>query len=662
MASDVLGIAYLRSRRYWVRLVVVAGIYYVAAILGLRLALVGRSVTPLWPPTGVAVVALLALGRRHWPAIVAAAFAINAPISPNVGAALLIAVGNTLAPVASVRLLELTEMRPNLARVRDVTALVFLGALLAMMISATVGTFALLWSNAITAHRFAGTWSVWWTGDAMGVLIVAPLLWSLRPVSGYGTRRSRLETAAMSMGLAVSCVIALTTTVQLLFVVFPVVASIAWRYGQRGAARANFVVSVVATIVVAHKVGPFSGMSLVAQMVKLQTFNATVAFTALLLAAAVTQREQLAAQEHDVVETLQRSLLPDHIPDEPGLEFATRYIPASRELELGGDWYDVIALAPSRYAFVIGDVAGHGTLAAAIMGKLRTAIRAYAQQALPPGQLLAHVNSLMRDIQPRCTATVWYGEFDADRNAVTFANAGHVPPLLVSLMASSYLEGVHGPPIGAADAVSYAQSTIDLVPGSILMLYTDGLIERRSATIEEGLVALQNRISIPSDGIETLCDLALGPVDTDATEDDVAVLAIRIQSLAGLDLRLCRPAVPASIPEARRALNRWLNANRVAVEDSCDVLLATTEACTNVVSHAYRLGDGTFTMTAKLANDKIAVTVSDNGGWRQSSARKQDGGRGLRLMRGLMNSVQVNTAHGTEIRMERTLSRTTQDE
>jgi integral membrane sensor domain MASE1 len=495
MGRDVVGIEFLRTRPYWLRLAIVAAVYYGAGVLGLRLSLVGRSVTPLWPPTGVAVVALLALGRRHWPAIALAAFAINAPISPNLAAALLISVGNTVAPVVAVTLLTRIGLSTDLERVRDASALVFLGALASMTISATVGSLALLRSGAIPASHFVGTWSVWWTGDAMGVLIVAPLLWSLRPVPPYATRRSVTETIAIAMLLLAACLVALNGTVQLLFLVVPVVGVIAWRYGQRGVARANFCVSLAATVVATHGFGPFAGLSLVGRMVKLQSFNATVAFTSILLAAAVAERERLASQQRAAVETLQRSLLPDRIYDAPGLEFAARYIPASRELALGGDWYDVISLSEGSYGFVVGDVAGHGALAAAVMGKLRMAIRAYARESLPPVQILRRVNTLLRDIHERSMATLWIGLYDPAEHEVVFANAGHVPPLLVDAREGGrFLDDVHGPPIGAVDGATYGESRRLLLPGSTLLLYTDGLVERRGRSIDDGMADLCARV------------------------------------------------------------------------------------------------------------------------------------------------------------------------
>src|SRR5206468_11217883 len=152
------------------------GAYYVAAILGLRVALIERNVTPLWPPTGIAVVAFLIFGWRVWPGVALAAFAVNLPISTNGLAAAATATGNTLAPIVAAVLLVRVGFRREIDRLQDALAIVFLAALLSTLISASVGAGTLVLSGAIPAGRFPAAWAVWWTGDAMGVLVVAPFL------------------------------------------------------------------------------------------------------------------------------------------------------------------------------------------------------------------------------------------------------------------------------------------------------------------------------------------------------------------------------------------------------------------------------------------------------------------------------------------------------
>ena len=168
-------------------------VYYLAGVLSLRLALVRGQVTPIWPPTGIALAALLLFGRRLWPGIALGAFLVNLPIGPSPLAAAGIAAGNTVAPLVAATLLHKAGFRNELDRLRDAMAIVFLGALLGMAVSATWGTGVLLLSRAVSGRTFWPTWSVWWTGDAMGVLVVAPFLLSWRSPSRHPSRSWRLR-------------------------------------------------------------------------------------------------------------------------------------------------------------------------------------------------------------------------------------------------------------------------------------------------------------------------------------------------------------------------------------------------------------------------------------------------------------------------------------
>lgn len=180
----------------------VAAVYYGAARLGLLEQLVRGQVTPLWPPTGIAVAGLLVFGLRVWPGVALGAFLANVAIGPTPLTVLAIVVGNTLAPVGSYLLLRRAGFHNELDRLRDALALVFLGALGGMLISATVGSSGLVLSGALPAGDFWPTWSVWWTGDAMGVLVVAPFLLVLREARwprGVALRRWA-EAVALSLG------------------------------------------------------------------------------------------------------------------------------------------------------------------------------------------------------------------------------------------------------------------------------------------------------------------------------------------------------------------------------------------------------------------------------------------------------------------------------
>ena len=273
-------------------MLLVAVAYYVAARLGLRLALVKRNVTPLWPPTGIAVVAFLVFGRRVWPGVAVAALLVNLPISADPLAALATAAGNTLAPFLAATLLNRVGFHPELDRGRDAMAIVFLGALLSMLVSASTGTAALLVSGAIGPNQFWGAWSVWWTGDAMGVLVVAPFLLSLRlpPDPSIRAWPRRLEAAGLFASLSLVLILVTRSDMSLRFVLVPLLGWAAWRFQLRGAAPAALLVASVASWAATRAVGPFAGGSLLDRMVSLQAFNATVAFSSFFFAAIVSER------------------------------------------------------------------------------------------------------------------------------------------------------------------------------------------------------------------------------------------------------------------------------------------------------------------------------------------------------------------------------------
>ena len=268
-------------------------VYGLTGFLSLRLALVDQNVTPLWPPTGIAVVALLLFGTRLWPGVAVAAFVVNLPITPSPLAAFATSAGNTIAPIVAVYVLRLVGFRTELDRVRDVVSLLVV-APLTMSVSATIGATTLLVAGQISAADYWQTWAVWWAGDSMGVLVVAPLLLVVRNQAHglYGSpkRFELLELFGALCVLLVVSLLAVTAGVSVLFLVLPVVGWAAWRFQLWGAAPAALLVSSAATWAAVQDLGPFEGSTLLDKMITLQGFNATVAFTAFFLAALVAER------------------------------------------------------------------------------------------------------------------------------------------------------------------------------------------------------------------------------------------------------------------------------------------------------------------------------------------------------------------------------------
>jgi signal transduction histidine kinase len=278
---------------YALRLALVALAYYTTAQLGLRLALVHGQVTPVWPPTGIAVVAFLVLGYRMWPAIALGAIATNLPIGPSPLGAAIIAGGNTLAPLAAAALMKLVGLKLELERLRHAGAIV-LGALAGMAISATVGTLVLVFLGPVAPADFAATWAVWWTGDAMGVLLVAPFLLSFlpspaRPALGW---RQQLELGALLAAVALVAFAVFQTRLRLEYIVYPLIIVAALRFRLRGAAPAALIASGVAVWAAVNSSGAFADETLLQKMVTLQVFNVFVALASFVLVAYVETRER----------------------------------------------------------------------------------------------------------------------------------------------------------------------------------------------------------------------------------------------------------------------------------------------------------------------------------------------------------------------------------
>jgi signal transduction histidine kinase len=276
--------------RTFARLGGVSIAYGVAAHLSLGLALVHGQVTPVWPPTGIAVVALLVFGRRVWPAIFVAALAVNLPLGPSPLGAAVIATGNTLAPLFATELLKLVDFHRELDRLRDAVAIIGLAALVGMSVSATFGTSVLVLSGAVSSDSFWSTWAVWWTGDAMGVLLVAPFLLSLMPSLAAPplNLRSGAELVLLLVGIGLATYVLFEDRLRLEYLVFPLIMVAAWRFRLRGAAPAALIASGIAIWTTVHGSGPFVSETLLQKMVSLQVFNVCVALTSFVLASFVT--------------------------------------------------------------------------------------------------------------------------------------------------------------------------------------------------------------------------------------------------------------------------------------------------------------------------------------------------------------------------------------
>ncbi|MGX1548041.1 MASE1 domain-containing protein [Streptomyces adustus] len=275
-----------------VQVLAVAACYYAAARLGLLRQYVvdGAVFTPIWPPTGIAVAALLIFGLRCWPGISLGALLAVLSITPLRPTVVGNVVGNTAAPICSYLLLRQVGFRNDLSRLRDGAALVFLGALASTLISATVGVGVIVWRGGLPAGDFWAVWPAWWVGDTMGVLIVTPLLLALHGAP-WPPRMSRWK-EALGMVLVACALIPFAThsSLSVLFLVYPLLIWAALRFQLVGSMLCALFASVMATVAATDQVGPFAGLSHTELMFKLQAFNGGMALTALLLSSVITEQ------------------------------------------------------------------------------------------------------------------------------------------------------------------------------------------------------------------------------------------------------------------------------------------------------------------------------------------------------------------------------------
>ncbi len=355
-------------------------------------------------------------------------------------------------------------------------------------------------------------------------------------------------------------------------------------------------------------------------------------------------------------EVLERSFIPERLPDIPDVRLAARFIPGGAGVEVGGDWYDVLELDNGNMGLVIGDVAGRGVQAAAVMAQLRNALRAYVFESHPPAAVLERLNRLAWTLDESVMATLIYLVFDPAAGRVRLVNAGHLPPLLANPDGSTaYMEEGRSLPLGARSATAYTEAEYRLEPGSTLLLYTDGLIERRRVPIDDGLARLAECLSMGHENIEELCDRILTTL-APSGEDDVALLALEPFQLAPGRLHLTLPANPSALSSMRGALGRWLRQCDASRDESNDIVLACNEATANAIEHAYGPGDWSVEMDAALSGHEVSITVRDFGRWREP--RGDNRGRGLTLIEATMDSVDVvkDLQQGTEVRMVRKLA------
>jgi serine phosphatase RsbU (regulator of sigma subunit)/anti-sigma regulatory factor (Ser/Thr protein kinase) len=360
--------------------------------------------------------------------------------------------------------------------------------------------------------------------------------------------------------------------------------------------------------------------------------------------------------QRGVVDALQRSLVPERLPNVPGLGMAARYRPAVRHGGIGGDWYDAFAIPRGGVALVVGDVMGHGIGAAAMMAQIRTAVRAYALDGHSPPGVVDRLNRLALTLGSHTMTTLVYALLDLDNERLCVVSAGHVPPLLRRPDGATTTLDVEGDvPLGVSAVTRYHQHEFELPAGSTLVLVTDGAVEVRGEGLEQGLERLRAHVAEDGD-LERLCDVvARGEIRGQPADDDLAVLAACVEPLPE-ELRTRWPADADALGTMRPLLRRWLRRWGADPEEVYDITVAVQEASANAVEHAYGPGRATFEVHASYADGTVTFVIRDRGRWR--APRGTHRGRGLPMMRALMESVDVSQdEQGTVVVLRRTLGR-----
>jgi anti-anti-sigma factor len=367
--------------------------------------------------------------------------------------------------------------------------------------------------------------------------------------------------------------------------------------------------------------------------------------------AVAVERAALADVRGEIAETLQRSLLPRSLPELDRLAVAARYLPGVRGTRAGGDWYDVLPREDGVVALAVGDVVGEGPSSAAVMGQLRSALAGFLLEGHEPARALDLLDRYARSVDGAQVSTVTCLLLDPVTGSLLHASAGHPPPLVVEDDGAEYLTGGEGPALALPGRAAHTQARSGLRPGSTLLLYTDGLVERRNATLDDGMVRLAEVASAARGGsvdglVATLLERLVGR----ERSDDVAVVAARLVP-APLELSLVGDA--SRLWDVRARVRRWAALAALDTETTDDLLLAVGEAAANAVEHAYDGAPGPLhVLVALVGGARVEVTVSDEGQWRPPPAHPGFRGRGLDLMRRLSDSVDLDRREGgTVVRM-----------
>jgi anti-sigma regulatory factor (Ser/Thr protein kinase)/GAF domain-containing protein len=368
-------------------------------------------------------------------------------------------------------------------------------------------------------------------------------------------------------------------------------------------------------------------------------------------AARALERAWRFVQEHELAVRLQRSLLPERLPSGDGLELAGHYLAGADAVEVGGDWYDAVRRPDGIVHLCVGDVSGKGIGAATVMSRQRHTFEVYAHDLDSPAEI---IRRMLRHADGEEMITVAVVTLDPFAGELLYSCVGHPPPLLLDRDSGevSRLDGASAPPVGVAVPADIVEARLRLPGRGAVLMYTDGLIERRGRNIEDAIAFLGEVLAsepvLAPDAILARVAGAIG-----APDDDVALLLLTVD-LKRLSFDVELPADPSALRGMRLRLWAWLAKRGIESEQAHDVVLAVSEACNNAIEHAYR-DNGAGPVRVRIEPPEggiLRIAVEDQGTWRDAPP-SDDRGRGIGLMKGLMHSTDIQSGlHGTRVILE----------
>ena len=529
-------------RRPLLFLAVFAG-YVAGSEIAFRLADAAGLAAVLFAPAGITVAALLRSPWRSWPVVLAAAALaelvqdLRADLAFDASLGFVLA--NCLEPlVGALAVTAVLRRRVELDVVRDLWVFLAGAVTLGPLIGATVGATV---DRTLGGDEFFETFWQWWLGDAVGVLLVGSLILTWNADEPRRSTASPLGVLVVVASVASSVTLLAVSDLPLLFLVLTGVVVAGALFGARTVAVTSVAIAAGIAVWLVFEDGTlFVGESPATALVvvKLKLFVFGVA--GLVVASEVAERERVTAAaaelrvraetEHEVVERLQRLLLPPARMTGAHHDAVGLYSAARAELGVGGDWYEVTELADGRVFVAVGDVVGRGAAAAAVMGRIRAVTSALASEASDAAALLGAVERHLRGFAEALGTTAWLGLYDPRDRSLSFASAGHPPAYLVVAEGIERLDVAPNTPLGVHPHASKDGGHLVVPSGSALVLYTDGLVERRRESLDVGLARLEHVLG----AAEAIDPAAIDPaaiaaaLDGEGPGDDTVVLVVRL--------------------------------------------------------------------------------------------------------------------------------------